>query len=507
MEFELAKKVDLDTKQDKLVAGDNITIDHVTNTISGTAQYDDSEIRADIDTKLEALKEEYAPRLNEVTAQSAQTANTLKRESLKSSQIQAQTRNVSDLKTMVTFIDDDGFDGVLDILKPMFTARGVPYVIALRGDAVILQTEEKREQLRDLQNNYGWEMASHTMNHIRLSEATDEEIEEDSINFLNLMHDYGLEVESMVYPWGVGGNTSVVSKYYRAGFRTVHGVNNDITLDDYNIGREILGNSSSRDTAFFKDMIDNIDGKPRWLVFMTHVSDPATNVQQIEDVVDYVISKNIPIVTASEGLKHYGSVISTQENKTIDQKHFRVKSNGIIRANRYLLNFKDVGDNGIRITGDSLPSDFDIGVTTTVFTNQTAPPLPFGGVLVTTKAITNNGYTSQLLYGNVTRATDEPRILYRTSLTGSDAWSGWLSLNGTNYQPVTEDSPITDFQLGESVLFAIGWSLGNGTVKTIRATNVAGYGRQLFFPPSNDDIYSRRESGSGWTAWKQIRMM
>ena len=74
------------------------------------------------------------------------TDNALKSESLKSSQMQAQTRNVSDIKTMVTFIDDDGYDGVLDIPKPMFTSRGVPYVIALRGDAVILHTEENWQE-------------------------------------------------------------------------------------------------------------------------------------------------------------------------------------------------------------------------------------------------------------------------------------------------------------------------------------------------------------------------
>lgn len=452
------------------------------------------------------LKERLDKEQNEVTTQLAQTDDTLKSESLKSSQIQAQTRNVSDLKTMVTFIDDDGYDGVLDILKPMFTSRGVPYVIALRGDATVLQTEEKREQLRDLQNNYGWEMASHTMTHIHLNSSTDKEIEEDSINFMNLMHDYGLDVESIVYPWGERGNTSVVSKYYRAGFGVINGVN-DIELDDYNIGREQLGNLTSRDLQFYKDLIDGIEGKPQWLVFMTHVSDPTTNVQQIEDVVDYVISKNIPIVTAREGLKHYGSVINTRENKEIDTKYFRVKSNGVIQANRYLLNYYNVGNNGNVITGDSLPSAFDVGVTTKIFVTQTAPPLPFGGVLVTTKANGTSGYTSQLLYGNVSNARNEPRILYRTSLTGSDGWSGWVSLTGINYQSVTEDSPITDFQYGESVRFVTGWSLGNGVVKTIRATNVAGYGRQLYFPASNDNIYTRRESGDGWRAWKQIQMV
>ena len=43
-------KADIETKQDKLTAGDNITIDPVTNTISGTAQYDDTVISQRITT-------------------------------------------------------------------------------------------------------------------------------------------------------------------------------------------------------------------------------------------------------------------------------------------------------------------------------------------------------------------------------------------------------------------------------------------------------------------------
>ena len=48
-------KADIDTKQDKLVAGDNITIDSVTNTISGTAQYDDTQIKTDVAKKQDKL--------------------------------------------------------------------------------------------------------------------------------------------------------------------------------------------------------------------------------------------------------------------------------------------------------------------------------------------------------------------------------------------------------------------------------------------------------------------
>lgn len=460
---------------------------------SGTIDLEVKDARGGFDSLRERLDKEF----NEVSAQLAQTEIEIKKN-------KASTRNIGNLQTMVTFIDDDGYDGVLDILKPMFTSRGVPCVIALKGDSVILQTEEKREQLRDLQNNYGWEMASHTMTHIRLNEATDKEIEEDCINFLNLMHEYGLNVETIVYPWGEKGNTAVISKYYRAGFVTSNGVNNGITLDDYNIGREILGNSPSRDLQFFKDMIDSIEGKPRWLVFMTHVSDPATDVQQIEDVLDYVISKNIPIVTASEGLRHYGSLVSSQTNYPshhIDYKYTRIKPNGYIDTNRYLMN--SVGD-GISDRSDKLPSEFEVGTTTQIFSSRNRGDLPTTGTMITIKPISTNGYAKQLLLGTESTTNAQPAVYYRTSLSTDDSWGRWLPLSGIIYETVTEDTPISEFPMGESIKQVTGWSLGNGTIKVIRPTSSPGYSRMFFYSATNDRIYTRRDIPSGWTDWKEI---
>ena len=95
-------------------------------------------------------------------------------------------------------------------------------------------------------------------------------------------------------------------------------------------------------------------------------------------------------------------------------------------------------------------------------------------------------------------------------MTYEGVWSDWHSLDGIIYASVNETSPITDYQYGESVITttgAQGWSLGHGTVKTIRVKNTENWGRQLFFPKDNDDIYTRRELDGGWTDWKQIQMV
>ena len=93
-------------------------------------------------------------------------------------------------------------------------------------------------------------------------------------------------------------------------------------------------------------------------------------------------------------------------------------------------------------------------------------------------------------------------------ITSSGEWSDWTALDKTVLKSVNEESPITDYPYGESVSFRYtGFSLGRGTIKTIRSTNTLNHGRQLFYPSDNDNIYTRRELNGGWTDWKQIQMV
>lgn len=443
-------------------------------------------------------------KVNDLTSQLAETEQQLVNTGLKiNERVSNATRKISELQSIVTFIDDDGYNGVLTKLKPMFTAKGVPCCVALTGYANVLETEQKRQEMKELQDVYGWEMMSHTNNHIHLNSSTDEEVETDTIKFLKLMNQYGLDVQSIVYPWGERGNTTLLSKYYVAGFTTTPG-KNDITLDDYGIRRETLGNAP-HDLQYYKDLIDSAVGKNEWIVFMTHVDDPNTNVQMIQDVLDYAVTK-LPVMTAKEGLKLYGSLLLSRENSTIDERYIRIKANGVLQANRYFLNHNALST--ATITGDTLPSQYELGTTTKSFTNASATPhLPIGGTLVTTKTTTNNGFTSQFLFGLTGGVTSVPIVYYRSSTANLDSWTNWINLTGIENNNITETSSISDFQYGESIKSVTGWSLGNGTVKTIRAWNVAGYGRQVFYTATNDNIYTRRESGTGWTAWKQIQLV
>ncbi len=250
------------------------------------------------------------------------------------------SRNVETLRPLVTFIDDDGSNGVLTKVKPLFTSRNVPIGIAVKGDSPIIIDENKRAEIVELQNDYGWEILSHTMNHMNIAESSREDVENDFKTFITKFSEYGLNVKSIAYPWGrVGDKVDIVSKYFRAGFGTGANTNKRESLRDYNINRYGLGsNMSSGMTTFeqFKTLIDSVKSNNEWLVFMTHADYTDNDMQLIEDVLDYVISQGIEIVTPNEGLRVFGSVVASG-NRTVETKYFNIKSEGVIDTNAYIL--------------------------------------------------------------------------------------------------------------------------------------------------------------------------
>lgn len=250
------------------------------------------------------------------------------------------SRNVEILRPLVTFIDDDGSNGVLTKVKPLFTSRNVPIGIAVKGDSPIIIDENKRAEIVELQNDYGWEILSHTMNHMDMAESSREDVENDFKTFITKFSEYGLNVKSIAYPWGrVGDKVDIVSKYFRAGFGTGANTNKRESLRDYNINRYGLGsNMSSGMTTFeqFKTLIDSVKSNNEWLVFMTHADYTDNDMQLIEDVLDYVISQGIEIVTPNEGLRVFGSVVASG-NRTVETKYFNIKSEGVIDTNAYIL--------------------------------------------------------------------------------------------------------------------------------------------------------------------------
>ena len=278
----------------------------------------------------------------DVTDVSTQLANTDQQVISKGRQLNKDTaqstRNTRTTIPFISVIDDDGMVGVITKLKPLMQSRNIPCGVALMGNSTVITNEDYRQQIVDLQNNDGWEVLSHTMEHGNLNQMTDQEIENDCVNYLNLMNGYGLNVKSIAYPWGQRGNLDIISKYYVAGFDTSN-THNSKPIDPYRIHRYALGSSmpAGQDTlAFFKGVIDSAITNNRWLVFMTHVDYPGNDMQIIQDVLDYAIAQGVKIGTPNEGLRHFAPIVYSGDRTNGD--YYSIEQNGVIRTNKYLLN-------------------------------------------------------------------------------------------------------------------------------------------------------------------------
>jgi peptidoglycan/xylan/chitin deacetylase (PgdA/CDA1 family) len=414
------------------------------------------------------------------------------------------SRNTQTTIPLTLFVDDDGNTGVITKLKDLFRSRGVPCSVALIGNSPVVTNEDYRNQLLDLQNNDGWEILSHTMAHINLSTSTNEQQEQDCIDYLNLMNGYGFNVKSIAYPWGQYGNKDIISKYFEAGFDTANTYNN-AALDPYKIHRYALGSSmpAGEDTlAFFQGVIDGAIANKRLIVFMTHCDYPGNDMQIITDVLDYAITQGLKIGTPNEALRYFAPIIYSGD--MTNGSFYAVRQNGKIQTNRYHLQHNISLET---ITNATEPSYFAEGVSSRVFTTpqSTGFPTSNGGTLIVNKILNQYSYAHQLWYPTdrdyfyIRRANDDTTWkAWKRNLIESDKTHSLLATDS-----VTEASLPSAFPLGESLGLVTGWSLGNGTLKMYNV-GASGFERQEFWKSGSRTVYSRTFNGASWSTWVDV---
>ena len=244
---------------------------------------------------------------------------------------------VQNVRPLVTLIDDDGDDRVLTDLKDIAVEYGIKFGIALYNTSSIIVDPVKREETLRLQNEHGWEILSHSMNHTWYGDMTPEQIEDDCKESIKTFNGYGFNVFNLVYPFSLPNNTTakIVSKYYSAAFGTGANYSTISNINEYNIYRIGIGSYSNKTLQEYKDIIDEVIDNNGWLVLMTHIGKTnAEGMQLIRDVLDYVVSNNIEIVTPQEGLRVFGSV---SQSGLKDENYFHIKSDGIVKTNTYVM--------------------------------------------------------------------------------------------------------------------------------------------------------------------------
>lgn len=230
------------------------------------------------------------------------------------------------IKSVVSFIADDSPMEDYTKLFPITQQTGCPFsiaVIAEPGRALFGDLPK----LHDLVDNYGWEVMSHTVNHVWLGNSSYEVQENEMRQSKANLEAEGFEVRGIVYPYGsINDDTlEIASRYYENGYLAATNKLNDSPLNTYQIERIAFDpTNANNNLAWYKSKVDEAIAGDKWIIFMLHSKVSwggyddwldASQQQMLLELVLYIQSKNIEILTASDAFDRFKNVYETKDGR------------------------------------------------------------------------------------------------------------------------------------------------------------------------------------------------
>lgn len=467
--------------------------------------------------------------------------NDLKNSGVSAAEIAAAVVNrTRDTRTLVTFVDDDGRAEVMERLKPLSEQYGIPFVVAMITDRIDVDGSLTAAQLVELQR-IGWEIASHTMGHVKLGELTDEEQETQLEGSKAALETIGLKVDTICYPYSsVNDNThKIARKYYKCGRCTnMREWLNESPLETWDLRVTPFGmyfetrTESEFDTSsldYYKWMVDRAVSENAWLIFMTHCAEhDETQQAYLTQTIEYIQSLEIPIVTIREGLKIRGNIvdIGRYNRRDLSAEHFVIGCNSVVDKSvpdKYAVNLPTNF-----ATNDTPPSAFPVpAVSTCRITGNTAgfpyQSVYYGGTLVTNSL----GLSGSKLYDDIDYDSGrmwqefyipDSAVVYRRCAIDAGLWSDWSNGNDIVLAQDSRliDDVVSSFPKGiKSKIFITQDGASekrldgtNGWLITDRTDLNEKVQHQTWIPEVKNNpkgnIYFRRWNETGWDAWTCI---
>ena len=339
---------------------------------------------------------------------------------------------------IVSFISDDLY--MADYTKKdWFKALGCAYTIPVVCSRINSDGYPTLEQVLELQNDYGYEIASHTFNHVDLTNQTDEVMEEELKSSFEFLNKNGLRCENFMIPFGKYNNKvlAVASKYYRS-IRSSEEDYNSIGLDTTRIKSFWIDRYKTTDLEGQKTRVDNAFENGLWLIFSMHTGsmEESEFTDMVKPLIEYINSKNIPIMTVSKALDYFQNPIevSSITSAGVRTRHFCINAKGEIKSDEISL-----------LSNKILEQENTIKVLTSkqndIISRLTALEQNTGGVInVQSVSINNTPITVQINKSKKLTCT----VLPSTATDKTVVWSGDNDLIAT----ITSDGTITGNQLG-----------------------------------------------------------
>jgi peptidoglycan/xylan/chitin deacetylase (PgdA/CDA1 family) len=224
-------------------------------------------------------------------------------------------------KAIVTFQFDHPFISQYTLAKPLFAKKGIKGTLMVNTDEVgkskYFMTWEQLKEMYD----EGWEIGSHSVTHPDMRTLNEKQIRFELSRSKKILKEHGFtNIINFAYPynWYSLDSVYIISEYYRSARTSVAQTGfaiNPENLRPYELSgyeaRLTMGNVNNAMKA-----VDEASEKRRWLIFILHeladdqqkhetMSVEVSNVKALEELINYIQRKNIPILKTEEAFEYY----------------------------------------------------------------------------------------------------------------------------------------------------------------------------------------------------------
>ena len=431
------------------------------------------------------------------------------------------------MKPSFAWIDDDGKEKVSHLLQWAQT-NNVPFTSALISGWI---ADGKKgwmtvDQVKNMHNTGLVTFASHTQNHVILSNANRETVEAELRNSKEQIESWGVPCEAMVYPTGAINDTDLdlVSKYYSFGFfasgayddNNIPATNrvNTCPISTYKLTRvDIRGDFTEENggIAYVKGQIDDAIARNGLVVFMSHVGstmiydengnatntylDASADLAVYTEILNYIRGKGYDIEPLMDVCERFAN--------PVDVNGFAVGADGTVRASKG--NVHAVAANNAYSMA-TLPSQYPQNQVTTCQIYDTTAPGGSVGILT--------AYVTDTLAYRTYMPKTSAKLYLQIKNSDADAWLDWVNSNQNDFRklannkilsttaPSALSSGVTISTVASSTEIA---KLPEGVQGVMTAYNLfadCAKAREEWQPNGSIHKYIRyATSGSAWSPW------
>ena len=236
-------------------------------------------------------------------------------------------------KPIVSFIADDAPKSDLTKLLPIIQEKNVPLGIGVITSRVgkdfdfdgTIIPHMDWEDIKLMSDN-GVEIMAHTHEHRDSTTLTDEILYEDIATNKRILNEHGYLADGFIYPYNSFNSRTknIVKKVFKYSFARY--TSNSPDIDNNSINRHSLGayydiasmapNGDTTSLEYYKYRVDKAIENNDWLVFVIHThmdKFPQEQQQHMRDIIDYIRSLGVDIVSPREGFEMFGNIIQTKD--------------------------------------------------------------------------------------------------------------------------------------------------------------------------------------------------